>query len=84
MSFVLLQIQSLKKERDTLVQMRQQEGPSDVHRVRVLQRENAQVCLTSASIKLIKDFFHLMKEHFSNINVDLPNVFIVAHLIFRL
>lgn len=36
---------SLKKERDSLMQKLQQEGPTDVQlRTRTLQRENAQVC----------------------------------------
>ena len=39
-----LKMTSLKKERDSLVQKLQQEGPTDVHRTRTLQRENAQVC----------------------------------------
>ena len=39
-----LKITSLKKERDSLVQRLQQEGPTDVQRTRTLQRENAQVC----------------------------------------
>lgn len=39
-----LKVTSLKKERDSLVQKLQQEGPTDVQRTRTLQRENAQVC----------------------------------------
>jgi len=39
-----LKMTSLKKERDSLVQKLQQEGPTDVQRTRTLQRENAQVC----------------------------------------
>lgn len=39
-----LKMTSLKKERDSLVQKLQQEGPTDVQRTRSLQRENAQVC----------------------------------------
>lgn len=37
-------VASLKKERDSLIQKLQQEGPSDSQRTRRLQRENAQVC----------------------------------------
>ena len=37
-------VASLKKERDSLMQKLQQEGPSDSQRTRGLQRENAQVC----------------------------------------
>ena len=41
----VLKMTSLKKERDSLMQKLQQEGPTDVQlRTRTLQRENAQVC----------------------------------------
>ena len=40
----VLKMTSLKKERDSLMQKLQQEGPTDVQlRTRTLQRENAQV-----------------------------------------
>ena len=42
------QITSLKKERDSLIQKLQQEGPSDAQRTRGLQRENAQVCFNQS------------------------------------
>ena len=42
-SVISIQVQSLRKERDTLVQKLQQEGPTDANRVRNLQRDNTQV-----------------------------------------
>ena len=47
-------IASLKKERDSLVQRLQQEGPNDAQRTRALQRENAQVCFAFCTIALSK------------------------------
>lgn len=38
-----MEVASLKKERDSLIQKLQQEGPSDSQRTRRLQRENAQL-----------------------------------------
>ncbi|KAK3751352.1 hypothetical protein QZH41_009306 [Actinostola sp. cb2023] len=38
-----LEINSLRKERDLLLQKQQQDGPTDAHRARTLQRENTQL-----------------------------------------
>lgn len=50
-------IASLKKERDSLVQRLQQEGPNDAQRTRTLQRENAQVCFAFCTIALSESYY---------------------------
>ena len=61
--FSIIQVSNLRKERETLIARQQAENSGDSQRVRVLQRENAQMHLKTKGLLTELEEIRAQREH---------------------